>query len=554
MNYIYRNRAVAAVFAVALGFASFTSLARAEVIFVSGEVSGVWTADSVIVADSISVPAGDTLTIMPGVMILVTSYYKFEILENAVLHAVGTETDSISLLPFTEGDRTLGIDFINASDQSIMEYWYISDALTSGIHAENSDITIRNCLIEESKAPSGVEGGGAIELLNGSDALIENCILRNNESTSEGGAIYCEQSSPIIRGNLIEDNFAGYSLGAYGGAIACENSSDAQVLDNIIMNNSARPIGSFSIGSGAGGAIFCAGGSDAVIAGNLIAGNWVNSEPQTTSDGGAMFITNSDPVISNNIIAGNEARGNDGGAFYLSGSGAMFLNNTIVNNEAGDLGGAIYMYVSHPVIINSILYFNQDSAGTQIYGGSFSNATVSYSDIEGSWQGTGNLDIDPLIRNPQAGDYHLMATDCGDPHDSPCIDVGSPDYTDSLLDCSWGLGIELSDMGAYGGGEMTPTSIDYTAELPGEFFALSNYPNPFNAKTTIIYSLLEAAKINLKIYDMLGRKVETLVENRTYSAGEHTIIWNASRLASGIYYYRIETNERSQINRMLLIK
>ena len=152
---IYGGHFAVMVFAMALALGGLASISYADVIFVTGDVSGVWTADSVIVADSVSVPSGETLTIMPGVTILVTSCYKFEILHNAVLHAVGTETDSIKFLPFTQGDRTLGVDFINASDQSIMEYWYISDALTSGIHAENSDITVRNCLVEESRAPSG---------------------------------------------------------------------------------------------------------------------------------------------------------------------------------------------------------------------------------------------------------------------------------------------------------------------------------------------------------------------------------------------------------------
>ena len=107
------------------------------------------------------------------------------------------------LLPFTQGDRTLGIDFINASDQSIMEYWRISDAITAAVHLENSDITIRNCLIENGEAGTGSEGGGAIEILNGSDALIENNVLSDNYSADYGGGIYVGDSSPVITENTI---------------------------------------------------------------------------------------------------------------------------------------------------------------------------------------------------------------------------------------------------------------------------------------------------------------------------------------------------------------
>jgi len=64
----------------------------------------------------------------------------------------------------------------------------------------------------------------------------------------------------------------------------------------------------------------------------------------------------------------------------------------------------------------------------------------------------GNIDVDPLFRDPANGDFHLMSTACGDPYDSPCIDAGDPSITDDFLDCMYGLGTSISDMGAYGGG------------------------------------------------------------------------------------------------------
>jgi hypothetical protein len=542
------------VFLATLILGGIGSAAHGEVIFVSGDVSGVWSADSVIVSDSIAVPPGETLTIEPGVTILVTSYYKFEVLDNAVLNAVGTEADSIKLLPFTQGDVTLGIDFINASGQSVMEYWYIGDPYTSGIHLDNSDITVRNCLIENGEAPSGVEGGGAMEILNGSDALIENNIFRNNVSYTHGGAIFISSSSPIIRGNTIIGNHA--SLGnASGGGIHIENNSGAQILDNVIADNTATALGSFSVRHARGGGIFISGGSDVVITGNIISDNFVNWEPQTTADGGALYIVDSDPYVSNNVIVDNEAEGNNGGAFYLDNSDAMIINNTIANNQTGDLGGAIYAEISHPVIVNSILYFNQDSAGTEIFLGGFSSVTASYSDIQGGWEGQGNLDTDPLFRDMFGGDYHLQSQMCGDENDSPLIDAGSPDYADFLLSCNWGLGTELSDMGAYGG-QGIPTGVE--DEQPGvipDVFTLSqNYPNPFNASTVISYELRQPSNVTLEVYDMLGRRVETLVNDRLYSAGEHQVRWDASEFSSGTYFYRLEVDGHSSTSKMVLIK
>jgi hypothetical protein len=192
---------------------------------------------------------------MPGVEVLFTSYYKFEVVDGATLHAVGTESDSISFLPFTQGDRTLGLDFINASSESILEYCYFSDALSSGIHLDNSDITIKNCLIENSEAPTGVEGGGAIEIMNGSSAMIENNMLVDNYSTAYGGAIYIDNSSPVITGNTIADNLAGYYGTAAGGAIAVFGSSNPEISFNNITGNEVHPSSSFSVRNGYGGGI-----------------------------------------------------------------------------------------------------------------------------------------------------------------------------------------------------------------------------------------------------------------------------------------------------------
>lgn len=528
--------------------------AGADVAFVAGDVSGEWTADSVIVVDSIRVPVGETLTVMPGVTILVTSYYKFEVLDNAILYAAGTETDSIKFLPFTQGDRTLGIDFINASAQSVMEYWHISHALTSGVHLDNSDINIRNCLVEDSEAPTGVEGGGAIEILNGSDALIENNTLRDNVAKSHGGGIFVSASDPIIRGNTIINNSA--ILGnASGGGIHVENNSSPQILNNMITGNTVTALGSFSVRHARGGGIFISGGSDIVISGNIISDNFANWEPQTTANGGGLYIINSDPYISNNVIADNEAEGNNGGAIYLYNSDPAMINNTVVNNLAGDFGGAIYAEFSNPTIVNSILYFNQDSVGTEIYEIN-SNTVVSYSDIEGSWPGIGNIDVDPLFRDMVAGDYHLQAQLCGDRFDSPLIDAGSPEYADSLVACDWGLGTELSDMGAYGGGAPgNPTSVDddNIIAAPSEFFTVSNYPNPFNATTTIRYRLPEASHVTIDIYDDLGRKVRNLVDEFR-SAGSHDVAWEASDSASGLYFYRIQAGNYEVTGKMALLK
>ena len=80
-----------------------------------------------------------------------------------------------------------------------------------------------------------------------------------------------------------------------------------------------------------------------------------------------------------------------------------------------------------------------------------------------------------------------------------------------------------------------------------------NYPNPFNPATVIKYSLKESGKVTLKIYDMLGKEVMTLV-NETQNAGSHLINFNGNGLASGVYFYKLDTGSFTQVKKMILMK
>jgi len=89
--------------------------------------------------------------------------------------------------------------------------------------------------------------------------------------------------------------------------------------------------------------------------------------------------------------------------------------------------------------------------------------------------------------------------------------------------------------------------------IPVTYALSQNYPNPFNPTTQISLSLPEAADVRLEIYNITGQKVTTLVAGRL-EAGQHTIEWNASDVASGIYLYRLTTPEYVETKKMLLLK
>lgn len=97
------------------------------------------------------------------------------------------------------------------------------------------------------------------------------------------------------------------------------------------------------------------------------------------------------------------------------------------------------------------------------------------------------------------------------------------------------------------------TGLKKETSLPTSYKLSQNYPNPFNPTTTIDYHLPKATQVSLKIYDILGRKIATLVDGRV-SAGEHRVRFNAINLASGVYLYRIHAGNFIQMHKMILLK
>jgi hypothetical protein len=89
--------------------------------------------------------------------------------------------------------------------------------------------------------------------------------------------------------------------------------------------------------------------------------------------------------------------------------------------------------------------------------------------------------------------------------------------------------------------------------LPDQFALDQNYPNPFNPATTIRYGIPNAAKVTLKIYNVLGQEVATLV-NADQTAGTYNVRFDAGSLASGMYLYRITAGQFVQVKKMLLLK
>lgn len=95
--------------------------------------------------------------------------------------------------------------------------------------------------------------------------------------------------------------------------------------------------------------------------------------------------------------------------------------------------------------------------------------------------------------------------------------------------------------------------VEDETQIPAAFSLEQNYPNPFNPTTMIKFSLLESSPVHISVYNLLGEKVMTVVD-KFYTVGTHEVRFNASSLESGIYFYRITTNDFVQTKKMTLIK
>ena len=123
--------------------------------------------------------------------------------------------------------------------------------------------------------------------------------------------------------------------------------------------------------------------------------------------GGISFDRYTSSVIKGNNISGNSAE-EGGGIGCFTFSSPSITNNTISGNSAGTNGGGVYCYyVSSPTVTNTIIWDNTASTDQNISVYS-ADPLFNYCDVQGNWEGEGNIDADPLFVSPDSGDFHLQ--------------------------------------------------------------------------------------------------------------------------------------------------
>ena len=92
-----------------------------------------------------------------------------------------------------------------------------------------------------------------------------------------------------------------------------------------------------------------------------------------------------------------------------------------------------------------------------------------------------------------------------------------------------------------------------SSEIPYKYELYQNYPNPFNPVTKINFDIVKQSNVKITVYDALGREIETLL-NEELQPGKYYADFNASKLASGLYFYRIVAGDFSDVKRMIILK
>jgi hypothetical protein len=556
-----------------------------------------------------------------GKNILVTSNYIFDrnrhTIENTVIDGFYLSGyDTASVVRFISGESQdailTGLTIQNGSGT------YIDGSFRhgAGILCIDSSPRIESNHIKDNNTCYDVWDsgkGGGIAVLGSSFAQIEGNRIHNNLGGcyyyGYGGGIYFDGDSCILKDNEILDNCSygcsfmstwGYSYG--GGVFAV--GEKITVIGNSIARNSV--VGG---GEAIGGGAYLKASTSIILQHSVLDSNEctiAGNGPGELAGAGAQIVAGRTILINHNrvsrncksrwsvprtltgagiVIGGGATRveidwntfeGNHGEALFLGcpaptdsflvtrnvlygdslgiccrNCGPRIENNTLYSTFGYGiktyLAGGTGLQIRNNIVANAVNGPGIMSEGGYVpvlfYNDVWNNAGGNYQGLE---PGLFDIQEDPLFVDPERGDLRLT-------EESPCIDAGDPDPRYYDPDGS------RNDIGAFWLG-YTPVQESQVQPLPDEFVLLLNYPNPFNAATTIIYELSNPAptEVTLQVYNVGGQLVTTLVDE-PQNRGRYEVIWDGRRedgtvVSSGVYFSTLRIGQASTSRKMVLLK
>lgn len=295
-----------------------------------------------------------------------------------------------------------------------------------GIYTVNAKVTISNNVIRNNNAN---RGGGLYVASEVDYTVTDNLIANNTGYDDHGGGVVLVPLPVAAVGtgafsrNVISGNVASkaYTYGWGGGMLVPGEPNNPTAYKPVILSNN---VWNGNSAPSVGGALFVDDGAKAMLDHELMYGNFTTSP---VSSGGAIFLEGSG--------GGDENMGNDVGSMMTI-TNSTFANNYNNNTESQRGNGVFVDEFSKLTVSNSIFWDNVDDLDVD----ETSTLTVTYSDVQETWPGTGNISVDPLFANAAAGDYHLKSPNgrfdptarggaggfVFDSVRSPAIDAGDP--------------------------------------------------------------------------------------------------------------------------------
>ncbi|MCD6594636.1 T9SS type A sorting domain-containing protein [bacterium] len=386
------------------------------------------------------------------------------------------------------------------------------------------------------------DGGGGFTYQLGTDVsvTVANNTFTNNHAELGGGGFYGRITSSGTM-DFEHNDFSGNStaVGDGAGAHIEINTGTLDFNDNTFIDNIS--------GANGGGATI---ENDAGIS-QIMNNTFTDNHAIFNGAGANIFTENGTVTINRNISNSNSAESIGGGMSIATTTGTLNIFNNTFYGDSADDGGGLYFYFDQATAIaniyNNILWHCIPQA---ISMSGAMTVSATYSDIESGtgelWFGIGCIDSYPLFADTAASNFHLTWVNypIEDATKSPCIDTGDP----SSLNDPDGT---IADMGAFYYSQSTEINNNHSRIQSTHFNR--NYPNPFNSTTAISYFISKSQNINIQIFDINGQLIKTLVDNYK-TEGNHTILWNAEHLPSGIYFCKLKTEKSEFTRRIIFIK
>jgi parallel beta-helix repeat protein len=402
---------------------------------------------------------------------------------------------------------------------------------TNAVNLDGSHLTIKNCNINYSDDISGwTQSNWLARTGNGISMDGSNLNVINNTITVVDHGIGSGASNSLVSGNLIV-NFRGDGIRGLGDDMIYEYNTIKNSFD--VDDNHDDGFQSWSYGNGGVGTGVV---KNVVLRGNTI----INFEdPNQPFKGNLQGVGLFDGMFENWVVENNLVITDHWhGISFYGAINCKIINNTVVDNDNAPEPDPWIMVTDHKNGTPSSGVIVRNNISTDF---SFSGGVTEDHNIEFTMNNASTYFVNP---SGGTGNYHLIST-------SSAIDAGSnllaPTIDKDGITRPQGSGF---DIGAY---EYTSATSVEEENVPESFQLYQNYPNPFNPSTKISWQSPIGSRQTLKVYDVLGKEVATLV-NEYRSAGNYEIIFDAAGLSTGVYIYQLIAENYFLTRKMVILR